>query len=351
MDFLGLTPAEADDLYLLAAIYVIAVGFLLWAYVLAGQVWVERHSVHYKTETGMARVSGFWGEWVLFTACACVVVVALLFTSVDFSEMMARNWGNVGIGFVAVFLIYLVYAWSVVRAARNAGALPEYRHRLRNAYVSYAVYSVLFFAFGALVVVLLGFEFFEDKVAFDHEMRGVFAALDQAKAYSATGQLDASLAFIEDANGRMAIATNQLQDQLNPTFLFAACVFLLNILIAATPIKNAFMSGAKAITQVTTAIAIGGIIVMGMLVYFGSYAVMIDTALLRIDEIRPNPAAGAWEAMQRYNQIVVDLSAKKNLLGFAGAMGGEGSGIAAFAGGIQFTVDRVSGGAQKAAHA
>lgn len=118
--------------------------------------------------------------------------------------------------------------------------------------------------------------------------------------------------------------------------------FFVNVLIVATPIRRAFLSGARAITQVTTATAIGGILLIGLFIYFGSYSVMIDDALRALAPLRPDPALGAWEATQRYNEIVVDLNARRNLLGFAGAMGGEGSGLALFAAAIQFAVDRAA---------
>ena len=340
----GLPPAEGDDLELLAAIYVVAVGFLLWSYVLAGYVWVERHSVHYTTEKGEQRVSGFWGELFLFTACALVVVVALAFTSVDFTDIFVRHAGGVALGFVAVFMIYLIYAFSVVRAAKKEGKNAAYQTCLRNAYCAYAVYSVIFFACGALVVVLLGFEFYTDKAAFDAQAAEVLNTLRQAQTASLSGQIGASLAYLEDANGGVAMATNTLQDQMNPTFLFAACVFAVNVLLVATPVKNVFLKGAAAITQVTTAVAIGCIILIGLLIYFGSYTVLIEDALQMMAGVRPDPALGEWEATRRFNEIVVELNARRNLLGFAGAISGEGSGIALFAGGIQFAVDRVAGG-------
>jgi len=341
---LNLPPAEGDDFELLFAIYVVAVGFLLWAYVLAGQVWVERHSVRYMTEKGEQRVSGFWGELFLFTACTIVVVVALAFTSVDFTDLFVRNAGAVALGFLAVFLIYLVYAFSVVRAAKNEGKDKAYQAHLRNAYCAYAVYSVIFFACGALVVTLLGFEFYADKTVFDAQSLDILNTLAKAEAASRNGAVGATLAYVEDANGGVAMATNTLQDQMNPTFVFAACVFALNVLLVATPVKNVFLKGAAAITQVTTAIAIGGMILMGLLVYFGSYAVLIENALGMIAAVRPDPELGLWEETKRFNEIVVQLNQRRNLLGFAGAISGEGSGVALFAGGIQFAAERATGG-------
>ncbi|HVY84797.1 MAG TPA: hypothetical protein VG943_06675 [Caulobacterales bacterium] len=345
---LGISAADADDLALLAGLYAAAVAFLLLAYVLAGYVWVERHSVRYTTAKGEQRMSGFWGEFVLVTACALVVAVALIFTSVDLTDLVAAHRMAIGVGFVATFLIYLIYAFSVVSDAKKDGKDAAYLAHLRNAYISYACYAVIFFACGAVVVALLGFEFVADRADFDAQARVVLHTLDQAQAAAldpardAAGRVNASLAYVEDANGGVAMATNLLQDQMNPTFLFAACVFFVNILIVATPIKYAFLNNATTITHVTTGVAIAGILLIGLLIYFGSYSVLIEHALAALRPLRPNPALGEWEATQRYNEIVVELSARRNLLGFAGAMGGAGSGLALFAAAIQFGVDRAT---------
>ena len=346
---LGLGVGDANDLALLLALYVVAIAFLLLSYVLAGQVWVERHSVRYATPKGERRISGFWGELFLFTACAGVVVVALLATDVGFIDFALENLRWTAIVLSGVFLIYLVYAIGVVRSAGKEGKDRAYVARLRNAYIAYAFYTVTFFACGALVVALLGLEFVADRSVFNAEARHILETLAQAQAAAAdpardaAARVHASLAYVEDANGGVAIATNLLQDQMNPTFLFAACVFFVNILIVATPIKRAFLAGATAITQVTTAIAIGGILLVGLFIYFSSYSVMIEHALAALAPLRPDPSLGEWEATQRYNEILVDLNARRNLLGFAGAMGGEGSGLALFAAAIQFAVDRASG--------
>ncbi|MES1156751.1 MAG: hypothetical protein ABUL73_03125 [Alphaproteobacteria bacterium] len=345
---IGLQPGDADDLLFLFGIYVVAVGFLLGAYVLAGYVWVERHSVHYTTPKGEQRMSGFWGEFVLFTACAAVVVVALIFTRTDLTDLVSHHVGFILLGLVAVFAIYAVYARSVVVDARKDGKDAAYVTHLRNAYASYTVYAVLFFFCGALVIALLTLEFIADRAIFDTQAQIIMHTMAQAQAAAvdpareAASRVNASLAYIEDANGGIAMATNLLQDQMNPTFLFAACVFFVNILIVATPIKHAFLNNATTITHVTTGIAIAGIILSGMLIYFGSYSVLIEHALAALKTMKPDPSLGEWEATQRYNQIVVELNARRNLLGFASAMGGEGSGLALFAAGIQFAVDRIT---------
>ena len=50
------------DLTALAAAYAVGVALMLMGYVLAGPVWVERHSIQLAGPGRPRRVSGFWGE-------------------------------------------------------------------------------------------------------------------------------------------------------------------------------------------------------------------------------------------------------------------------------------------------
>ncbi len=72
-----------------------------------------------------------------------------------------------------------------------------------------------------------------------------------------------------------------------------------------------------------------------------SYANVIQDTLIAMDAVRPPASLGAWELSQRYNEMVVDLNKSRNLLGFAQAIGGEGSGLTLFAAAIQFTVEKL----------
>lgn len=101
----------------------------------------------------------------------------------------------------------------------------------------------------------------------------------------------------------------------------------------------------------STAIAIAGILIASFVSYFLSYADVIQDTLGRMEAARPDAALGAWDSSQRYNEMVVQLNRSKNLLGFAQAIGGEGSGLALFAAAIQFTLDRIPGRSERKAEA
>jgi hypothetical protein len=347
----------ALDLTALAVAYAIGVGLLLLGYVLAGPVWVERHSIQLAGPGRPRRVSGFWGEWALFTACAAVVATVRSFTDVQIvRDVLAQHW-LAALGVVAaVSLIVLVYSRSVVAGARRDGKDKAYRARLASAYVPYAVYSAILFAGGIMVLGLLGVEFAHDQQDFNTQADVVRHSVSQAVSVAqAPGDpLEAarrSLTFLEDAIGQIAVSQNILQDQMNPVFIFAAVIFAVNILIVLSPIRQAFMQGAIDLTHILTAVAIGGILIAGFVSYFVSYAEVIQDTLARMEAARPAASLGAWELSQRYNEMVVELNRSKNLLGFVQAIGGEGSGLALFAAAIQFTVDRIPGREERKAEA
>lgn len=347
----------ALDFIALAVTYAIGVGFLLWGYVLAGPVWVERHSIQLSGPGRPRRTSGFWGEWFLFTACAGVAAIVRAFTDVAIvADVLAPNWGWALIVFLVVIGLVLVYSGSVVSGARKEGKDALYRRRLRNAYGAYAIYAAILFAGGIMVIGLLGVEFAYDQRAFDAQAGVVRGSVDAAiAAAGAPGEpvmaARSAITYLEDAIGEIAVAQNILQDQMNPVFIFAAVIFAVNILIVLSPIRSAFMQGAIDLTHILTAIAVGGVIIAGFVSYFASYADVIQDTLARMEAARPNADLGAWEISRRYNEMVVSLNRSKNLLGFAQAIGGEGSGVAAFAGAIQFTVDRIPGRAERKAEA
>lgn len=347
----------ALDLTALAVAYVIAISCLLLGYVFAGPVWVERHSIQLPGPGKPRRVSGFWGEWALCTACAAVAATVRAFTDVAIvRDVIAPNLGWAILVVAAVALIVWVYSFSVVAGARRDGKDKAYTARLAAAYVPYAAYSGILFAGGIMVLGLLGVEFAHDQRDFNQQAEVVSQSVSQAVAAAQapgdpTEAARHALTFLEDAIGQIAVSQNILQDQMNPVFIFAAVIFGVNILIVLSPIRQAFMQGAIDLTHILTAIAVAGILIAGFISYFVSYADVIQDTLTRMQAARPDASLGAWELSQRYNEMVVQLNRSKNLLGFVQAIGGEGSGIALFAAGIQFTLDRIPNRAERRAEA
>jgi hypothetical protein len=343
------------DFTALAGAYVIGVTALLLGYVFAGPVWVERHSIQLTGPGRPRRVSGFWGEFFLFTACAGVAVTVRAFTDLAIVRDVLAPHAGVAFGvFVFVLGLVLLYSQSVVAGAKREGKDARYCARLRAAYLPYAFYAAILFAGGIMVIALLGAEFAHDQADFNAQADHVRASVEAARQGAQAGgdPLEAArhaLTYLEDALGEIAVSQSLLQDQMNPVFIFAAVIFAVNILIVLSPIRSAFMQGAIDLTHILTGVAVGGIVVAGFVSYFLSYGPVIQDTLTGMEAVRPPAALGAWELSQRYNEMIVDLNKSRNLLGFVQAVGGEGSGLALFAAGIQFTLDRIPGRAERKA--
>ncbi|MDX2276736.1 MAG: hypothetical protein NW206_14905 [Hyphomonadaceae bacterium] len=343
------------DFTALTTAYVIGVGALLLGYVLAGPVWVERHSIQLTGPGRPRRVSGFWGELLLFTACAAVASTVRAFTDLAIlRDVLAPN-AIVALGVFGLVLgLVLLYSQSVVAGAKRDGKDRLYCARLRAAYLPYAFYAAILFAGGVMVIALLGMEFAHDQAAFNRQADEVHASVEAARQVAQGGgdALEAArgaLTYLEDALGEIAVSQSLLQDQMNPVFIFAAVIFGVNILIVLSPIRSAFMQGAIDLTHILTGVAVGGIVIAGFVSYFLSYGPVIQDTLAGMQAVRPPASLGAWELSQRYNEMIVSLNRSKNLLGFVQAIGGEGSGLAIFAAGIQFTLDRIPGRAERKA--
>jgi hypothetical protein len=367
-DFLqatGISPAKLHDAAATGVFYLIGLLSLYLGYRGGGRTWVRRHGLVWRSGRKRRLISGFFPEMLIFTACAVLLlVVDLAAPNVTLLSTVAASPG-LSLGAVAfVAIVVIVYSFYAVRSARDDPAeRAGDRKRLARAYTAYAPYSIILFCGGALVLIMLARQFAVDQIGFDAEAGRVRALFSQAQGLHAahlralTGgdvsgaeQIYAqALSTIETAQGRLSLATTLLQDQMNPVFIFATAVFAVNILIRFTPAKNAFLDGARSMTLVSTALAIGLCFLFGLYTYFHSYAGLLTDAITRMHQIAPDSRLGAWEMTQRYNEVFVALNERKNLFGLIKAIGGEGSGMATFVFGVQFALERLSDREEKRA--
>ncbi len=375
MDFLaryGIAPDKIADAGLVLAAYAIGVLSLHLAYRAGGRTWVRRHGLVWKAKDRRRLISGFYPEWLLFSACAVLVlVVDFAMRNVGLLDLLSRHAAGSFAIFAAVAAIIAAYSIYTVNSAR--GDPRESANdvaRLGRAYTAYAPYTIILSTGGALVIYLLISQFIYDQTAFRAEAAQVIGLLKQSSALHAAHvqavAVDPSaavplyaqaLANMEQASGRVALAVNLLQEQMNPVFIFATAVFAVNILIRFTPARNAFLDGARTLTLVSTGLAIGIAVLFGLYLYFGSYGALLDDAIALLAHQSPDTRLGAsdaaaWQMTQRFNEILVDLTKNNNLFNFIAAIGGEGSGLATFVFGIQFTLGRIQDNElQKAADA
>ena len=195
------------DFTALGAAYAAGLACLLLGYVFAGPVWVERHSIQLAGPGRPRRVSGFWGESVLFTACAAVAGTVRAFTDVAILRDVIAPHAGVAVGaFAAVLVAVLLYSNSVVAGAKRDGKDKLYCARLRAAYLPYTIYSAILFAGGVTVIALLALEFVYDQHAFNAQAETVRASVNAAAqvAHAGADPLESArraLTYLEDALG------------------------------------------------------------------------------------------------------------------------------------------------------
>jgi hypothetical protein len=354
----GISPAKLQDAAVVGLFYLAGLVSLYFGYRGGGRTWVRRHGLVWRLGRKRRLISGFYPEMLIFTACTILLLV--VDCAAPNVTLIGTVGGNPGVSLGAVgFVALIVIAYSIY-AVRSANDDPAERagdrKRLARAYTAYTPYSIILFCGGALVLVMLARQFAVDQISFDAEAGRVRALFIQAQALHAThlraiggGDLIGAeqfyaqaLSTIETAQGRLSLATTLLQDQMNPVFIFATAVFAVNILIRFTPAKNAFLDGARSMTLVSTALAIGLCFLFGLYTYFHSYAGLLADSITRMHQIAPDSRLGAWEMTQRYNEVFVSLNERKNLFGLIKAIGGEGSGMATFVFGVQFALERLS---------
>ncbi len=353
----GLNTPKLYDAGLVLIAYLLGLLSLHLGYRGGGRTWVRRHGLVWRAGKKRRLVSGFYPEMLIFTACAILVlVVDLAISQVSLLETVS-SYPFMTVGLI-VFVIAVVTAYSiqtVLGARRDPAEKPVDLRRLARAYTAYAPYSIILFCGGSIVLVMLARQFGFDQQTFNvaaahvmdvltdaeglHKLHLRDASTDRALAVFEYGQ---ALATIETAFGQITLATNLLQDQMNPVFIFATAVFAVNILIRFTPAKNAFLDGARNMTMVSTGAAIGLCVIFGLYVYFYSYADLLEAAIEKMRLLGPATVLGEWSMTQRYNEVFVALNERKNLFGFLKAIGGEGSGIATFVFGVQFALDRLA---------
>ena len=267
---LGVDPAKGADVLLVGIAYLIALVSLFFGYRGGGRTWVRRHGLVWREGLRRKLISGFSPGALIVTASATLVlVVDMAIPDVTLWAVLTQHPWIAAAAFAFVTLIVVVYSIKTVRGARgDPKEKPGDLRRLARAYTAYAPYSIILFCGGALVLIMLALQFAHDQALFDAEaarVRALFADAERlhglhiasADSEAATFGYAQTLATIETAYGRLALAANLLQDQMNPVFIFATTVFAINILIRFTPAKKAFLDGARSATMVSTAGAIG----------------------------------------------------------------------------------------------
>lgn len=343
----------AMDALIIGLIYAVAATTLTLAYKRSGRVWILRHSLILAGSNGRTYRSGRDGELVIVTLAAISALVVTYFTpDVSIVGVVAKWPWQCLAALVFVFVVIRFYSRSVIRHACDEGRKPVYCDRLRRAYDVYDVYSTCLFGVGAIILMMLLFQFLLDGAAFSAEAQALNATFEQAGRIAAEGvglpldQLHAvherAQAQAEVGYGGVAMANKLLQNQFNPLFIFAGVLISINMVINYTPLRSLFMKGATVMTVIFTYAPLITIAAIALLIYLSVYDAMLATALNHLQTMTPPVALADWELSQRHAEMSAGLAEARNLFGFAKSVAGGGGGFAALVWGLEFALDKVA---------
>ncbi|KCZ52848.1 hypothetical protein [Hyphomonas pacifica] len=309
------------------AVITVAIG-----YVIAGPIWVKRHSLRFRVGHTLRRCSGMYGEIALVTFGAMLVYLidqSSPSTTVD-ELVMARPMVSLG----AVILVALVVYVHGIRTAMAAETGE--RGRLGFTYSIYGVFSTVFFAGGLALIALVVTQALADASNFSELSKAAIAQLPMSgEADTDTLQRGLELSYLDTQ-----LLLSKAEDSMSPVFVFMAGIFAINLAIRLTPLRSLFINNAVLLTMVTTIIGVIAVLVVGAWTYIGYYSSFINDYLEALTEFRGFIVKANPDALERYSDIYVEMIDQKALLGFVTRISNEWGGVAAVLGVTQWIVEQ-----------
>ena len=304
--------------------WLLAIATVVIAYVIAGPIWVKRHSLWFHVGKQKRRVSGMYGEIAIVTfAAAMVWLIDSAGKDVSLGGIITR-WpmatlaAGIGVGLI-------VYIHGIRTAL---AADPGEKTRLFFTYLVYGIYSLIVFAGGAAVVALLVAQAMADTSRLSALAE---AAIGNLPSGTAVDQ-DTLMRGIEFSYLDMQGLLAQAEDSMTPVFVFMAGIFAINLAVRLTPLRSLFINNAVLLTMVSTLIGLAAVLVVGAWTYVGNYSGVITQYVDALTGLR-----AAAETMQptyitRYSAIMIEMMGQKSLLSFVTSVSSEWGGVAAVLG-------------------
>lgn len=326
-------PEGGEPLILLLA-WLLAVVAVVIAYIIAGPVWVRRHSLHFRVGSAERRASGAYGEIVLVSFGAAMVwMIDSACPDVTLDGIIAERPLATLAGLIGVGLIVYIHGVRTALAA-DAGE----RRPLFFTYLVYGIFSVLFFAGGAALIAMLVKQALADGSRL------------QALAQAAIGNLPGSAASDSETLMRglemsyldIRLMLSQAENSMTPVFVFLAGIFAINLAVRLTPLRSLFINNAVLLTLVSTMIGILSVIIVGTWTYVGSYASVISEYVDALIVFRQNAPDMKPEYVTRYSEITVAMIDQKSVLAFVTRISSEWGGVAAALGIAQWVAEQLN---------
>ena len=317
---------------ILLTAWLLAIATVVLAYVIAGPIWVKRHSLRFRVGRSVRRTSGAWGEIAIVTfAAAMVWMIDSAGKDVSLGGIIMRWPVATLAAAVAVGLVVYVHG---IRTAFAAEA--DERWRLFFTYLVYGIYSLIIFAGGAAVVALLVVQSVSDT---QHLSALADAAIANLPTGAAPDQTDL-MRSIEFSYLDMQELLSEAEDSMTPVFVFMAGIFAINLAVRLTPLRSLFINNAVLLTMVSTLIGLLSVLAVGAWTYVGNYSAVINDYVDALTALREPASQMRPFYVMRYSEIAVEMLDQKSLLSFVSRISSEWGGIAAALGLAQWVAQQ-----------
>lgn len=301
-----------------------AIATVVLAYIIAGPVWVRRHSLRFRVGKSVRRTSGAYGEIALVTFGALMVwMLDSASRDVTLGGIIAMRPVATMAAMIAVGLVVYIHGIRTALAADAGERTP-----LFFTYLVYGVYSLIFFAGGLAVVALLVQQTMTDATNL-HALAQ--AAISSIPGRETTDQ-DVLMRGLELSYLDMQFMLARAEQSMTPVFVFMAGIFSINLAVRLTPLRSLFINNAVLLTMVSTLIGLAAVLVIGAWTYIGSYASVISDYVDALEGLRGQMGGVKPEFVTRYSQITTEMMQQKSLLSFITRVSSEWGGIAAVLG-------------------
>lgn len=312
--------------------WLLAIATVVLAYIIAGPIWVKRHSLRFRVGKSVRRTSGAYGEIALITFGAAMVwMLDSASRDVTLGGIIAQHPAATLAGGIGVGAIVYIHG---IRTALAAEA--DERTRLMFTYLVYGIYSLIFFAGGAAVVALLVQQTTSDA---RHLQTLAQAAIGNLPGREVTDE-NVLMRSLELSYLDIQFMLSQAEESMTPVFVFMAGIFAINLAVRLTPLRSLFINNAVLMTMVSTLIGLLSVIVVGAWTYIGNYASVINDYVDALNALRAQVPYMKPEFVTRYSAITIEMMQQKSLLSFVSRVSSEWGGIAAVLGLAQWVAQQ-----------
>ena len=310
----------AYDLAIIGALCLFGVLCFKLAYSFGAPVWPKQFATALPTLPRLS--SGEVGELANLGLIASILLILLILTP-DANLLALIELNQVYALLVVLIVLLGVTAYSIVavRKVRRGNFLPGIRKTEQNLrlfalgyrfYIGYGVViSLLIIAIFAITIhqIFIDFDRFEIvSLKVDAILRELGSMRDVPGEVLQTK--------FEVLFGTQRVAEGYILDQVNSLLMLLLCVMLAYSIVYGTAIRHVFAAEALHVLRIIVTILVALTLVYGCTIFFTLHIDFVDNLLNQLALYESRMNAGPWDVMQRYHELIAELSRQRGIFGF-----------------------------------